>query len=161
MNAPPGTPSKGNLRWLSQDYAVLREEARQGKRWDVLIVGSGYGGATAAMELAGLAKDDGYGERLRLCVLERGKEYARGMFPSSLQELPGHGRVRRDKGKIMGRPAFRRSAWNAACSGTWGRFGAGGRWSRELHAREAARSRSACSPHRRFPAIRVRDAAAR
>lgn len=103
MNAPaPERPPRG-LRWLSEDYAVLRERTRAGARYDVLVVGSGYGGAMAALELAGLARDDGRGDKLRIAVLERGKEYAPGMFPSSLEEVPGHVRVHRGKGQAMGR----------------------------------------------------------
>jgi choline dehydrogenase-like flavoprotein len=47
----------------------------------VAIVGSGYGGAVAAAELAGAA---------RVCVLERGSEYLPGMFPVRLADLPRH-----------------------------------------------------------------------
>jgi cholesterol oxidase len=84
--------SPESLRWLSQDYAVLREEAAQSV-FDAVIVGSGYGGAMAAAELAG--RHDTHGRPLRVCVLERGKEYAPGMFASSLQDLPPNLRVNR------------------------------------------------------------------
>ena len=49
---------------------------------DVLIVGSGYGGAIAAMRLAG--------ENRKVFVFERGKEYAIGDFAESLGEIPAH-----------------------------------------------------------------------
>ncbi len=54
---------------------------------DVLVVGSGYGGAVAAMRLAG--------EGRRVYLFERGKEYALGDFPEHLGELPGHIRFHR------------------------------------------------------------------
>jgi choline dehydrogenase-like flavoprotein len=75
--------SRGFEHWLYQ-----RDEAP----YDVLIVGSGYGGAIAAAELAGCTVQDGGGERraVRIGVLERGREYLPGMFPVRLAELPSH-----------------------------------------------------------------------
>ena len=46
---------------------------------DVLIVGSGYGGAVAAKQLCGLV-DPAAGREVRVMVLERGKEYEVGEF---------------------------------------------------------------------------------
>jgi len=109
--AAPDAPAAGerpvrserSLRWHSQDYAVLRRRAQAGFAYDVLIVGSGYGGAMAAWSFAGLRKANG--DAVQVCVLERGQEYAPGMFPSSLQELPPHVRVhRRDRDTILGQP---------------------------------------------------------
>src|SRR5258708_10891923 len=57
--------------------------------FDVLIVGSGYGGAIAAAELAG-AKDRATGRTISVGVLERGSEYLPGMFPGTADELAGH-----------------------------------------------------------------------
>ncbi len=92
---PDPGPAAGGLRWLSRDYAELRAGWSE-RPIDVLIVGSGYGGAMAAAELAGRRVMDGGALRpLRVCVLERGNEYAPGMFASSLQELPPHVRVHR------------------------------------------------------------------
>ena len=54
----------------------------------VLIVGSGYGGAIAAMRLADEKRD--------VFVFERGNEYATGDFPESLGQLPGHIQFLRD-----------------------------------------------------------------
>jgi choline dehydrogenase-like flavoprotein len=102
MNPPDPDPSPAGLRWQSRDYGELRKYPSD-PPIDVLVVGSGYGGAMAAAELATWRHADG--TRLRICVLERGKEYAPGMFPSSLQELPPHVRVhRRGREKILGRP---------------------------------------------------------
>jgi choline dehydrogenase-like flavoprotein len=55
---------------------------------DVLIVGSGYGGAVAAARLATTTYRNG--ARLKVIVVERGREYRPGMFPSRLGDLPGH-----------------------------------------------------------------------
>jgi choline dehydrogenase-like flavoprotein/pimeloyl-ACP methyl ester carboxylesterase len=56
--------------------------------FDVVIVGSGYGGSVAAAELSSCK--DAQGQPLKICVLERGKEYLAGMFPSRLADLAGH-----------------------------------------------------------------------
>ncbi|MBC5786019.1 GMC family oxidoreductase N-terminal domain-containing protein [Ramlibacter sp. USB13] len=109
MSPPPAPeapaaapPAPQGLRWISRDYGALRQEARGGTVYDAVIVGSGYGGAMAASAFAGLR--DAQGRALRICVLERGKEYAPGMFASSLQELPPHVRVhRRGRAQAMGR----------------------------------------------------------
>lgn len=96
------TSTRSN-RWLARDLSHLYTEARtQGPpSFDVVIVGSGYGGAMAAAELAGRA--DGMGNPIRVLVLERGKEYNPGMFPSSGQELPTHIRFHRAQtGKTTG-----------------------------------------------------------
>src|SRR5438046_98435 len=58
---------------LATDYSQIRDD------YDVLIVGSGYGGAITAARL-------GYanyvsGNRLRIAVLERGVEWPTGSFP--------------------------------------------------------------------------------
>jgi choline dehydrogenase-like flavoprotein/pimeloyl-ACP methyl ester carboxylesterase len=77
----------GKTAWLSQGFEEL---LYSGKRdFDVIIVGSGYGGAIAAAELAGCVPK-GKKEPISVCVLERGREYLSGMFPSRLAELPMH-----------------------------------------------------------------------
>jgi choline dehydrogenase-like flavoprotein len=89
------TPPTGT-RWIASDLSHLYTLARESNaplEFDVVIVGSGYGGAMAAAELAGLTAADG--QEISVLVLERGKEYVPGMFPSSLQEMPGHVRVHR------------------------------------------------------------------
>ncbi len=53
--------------------------------YDTLIVGSGYGGAIAAAELAGYELN---GQPQSVCVLERGREYLPGMFPASMTDMP-------------------------------------------------------------------------
>jgi choline dehydrogenase-like flavoprotein/pimeloyl-ACP methyl ester carboxylesterase len=84
--------------WLSRDLAGLVRQLGEGRVWcdrykdrtdcdfDVLIVGSGYGGAVALAELAGM----GVGKNaLKLCLLERGREYLPGAFPSRMADVPG------------------------------------------------------------------------
>ena len=85
------------IAWLSEGLEVLlAEKAAQptppgSTDFDVVIIGSGYGGAIAAARLAGTRNSDG--EELRIAVLERGKEYLPGMFPTGLSTLAGHARV--------------------------------------------------------------------
>jgi choline dehydrogenase-like flavoprotein len=74
-------------RWLSRSLVGLVEQGLP--EFDVVIVGSGYGGAVAAAELAARARPGGV-TPLRVCVLERGQEYLQGMFPSTMSELAGH-----------------------------------------------------------------------
>src|SRR5574338_202427 len=81
--------------WLSTPGEQLVEECAHGTPfYDVVIVGSGYGGALAAERLAG-AEDVRTGRRLTVCVLERGRERVPGTFPNSFSELPGEVRFSR------------------------------------------------------------------
>lgn len=50
-----------------------------GPAYDVVVVGSGYGGGVAASRLARAGQ--------RVCVIEKGKEFQTGSFPSRLPEL--------------------------------------------------------------------------
>ena len=91
--------------WLSEGAEVL--VARLGEDpppvYDVVVVGSGYGGAVAAARFAG-AEVRGQNRRLTVCVLERGNEYVVGSFPNRLAELPGYVRYSRyDDPKLKGR----------------------------------------------------------
>ena len=83
--------------WLSSGLETLIDERSQRDQalaangeydFDVVIVGSGYGGAIAAAELSG-CPDEG-GKPLRVCVLERGREYLQGAFPTRQADLAGH-----------------------------------------------------------------------
>ncbi|OUS27030.1 hypothetical protein A9Q99_17660 [Gammaproteobacteria bacterium 45_16_T64] len=89
-------------RWISQGFEELIAQKSQrldnlldtALDFDIIIVGSGYGGSIAAAELAGLQHD---GQALRIAVLERGNEYLSGMFPSRLADLPKHVRFNTSK----------------------------------------------------------------
>jgi len=96
--AVAGSYQVGETAWLSRGLEELLYDLRRqrdGEKvdppvpdpYDVIIVGSGYGGSIAAAELAGSTKD---GKKVSICLLERGKEYLPGMFPSRLSDLPAH-----------------------------------------------------------------------
>lgn len=79
------------MRWLSEsvDTLVAREcDTASPRIMDVVVVGSGYGGAVAALRLAR--------EGIRVVLLERGKEYGAGEFPEGLGTAVGHVRLERD-----------------------------------------------------------------
>ena len=50
-----------------------------GPAYDVVVVGSGYGGGVAASRLSRAGQS--------VCVIEKGKEFLTGEFPSRLPEL--------------------------------------------------------------------------
>ena len=90
--------TKNKVR-LSENFEELvarragRADDDHGLDFDVIIVGSGYGGAIAAAELSGRLKGGG-----TVCVLERGQAYEPGDFPSTLAELPTHVRANLGRG---------------------------------------------------------------
>ena len=93
----PGAFDTSQTAWISQGFERLVDRVRQAPtavHFDVLIIGSGYGGAIAAATFAGRAHG---GVPITVGVLERGKEYLPGAFPAGLGELPRH--VRRDHNK--------------------------------------------------------------
>lgn len=104
-SSPEGTTGNRATRWLSQGFETLAavlegdlERRADDIDFDVVIVGTGYGGAVAAAELA---KARG---KLRICVLERGNEHLPGSFPSRMADLPGHVRFStKDKDHARGR----------------------------------------------------------
>lgn len=65
----------------------LRKAESEGRtvEFDVVVIGSGYGGAVAAARFAEAGQ--------RVLVLERGKEYVPGEFPNNLSEAPSHVRI--------------------------------------------------------------------
>lgn len=91
--------------WLSYGFEQLVHDVRKAGRsekpvdFDIVIVGSGYGGAVAAAQLAGTQRD---GRALSVCILERGKEYLPGMFPARVSELPAHIRLGNGIGRQEG-----------------------------------------------------------
>jgi choline dehydrogenase-like flavoprotein/alpha-beta hydrolase superfamily lysophospholipase len=95
------------MRRLSKKVETLtacierEREARNDPDWvpeyDVVVVGSGYGGAVAACRFAEVGRS--------VCLLERGSEYLPGEFPNSIANLPGQLRMHRaGSGKLSGKP---------------------------------------------------------
>ncbi len=72
---------------------------------DFLVIGSGYGGAVAAMRLASGAVDGPGGPDNPIpsvVVLERGREYGLGDFPYDIEDLPSHIRMVRPGSNASG-----------------------------------------------------------
>lgn len=88
------TASADSSRWLSREFSELLAGLSEGSApkqaegfdFDILVVGSGYGGAVAAAQFAGSRNQSG--ALLRVAVLERGREFLPGSFPSRLSEMP-------------------------------------------------------------------------
>ena len=94
--APTTAPGLGRgLHALWSGQAGPRDPDGRPQPWDVVIVGTGYGGSAAAAALAGCTVADRQGGRrpIRLCILERGQELRPGDFPSRMADLPGHLRI--------------------------------------------------------------------
>ena len=89
-------------QWLSRPAEILLHEWEWNPPapYDVVIVGSGYGGAVAAAKLTALQDDKG--KALRVCLLERGQEHVPGTFPNNFSELPGHVRFNRFDDPVTG-----------------------------------------------------------
>ena len=103
---------KTGTSWLSkgaEDLLLLMDDvAESDTHCDVLIIGSGYGGAVAAARLSGsmVLDDTGHPSRpAKIWLLERGAEHQPGDFPSRFAELAGHVRIsRQDGAAARGRP---------------------------------------------------------
>ncbi|MET0311484.1 MAG: GMC oxidoreductase, partial [Burkholderiaceae bacterium] len=78
------------MHWLSQSaeklIAQVQRPDHQG--FDAVVIGSGYGGAVAALRLAEAGQ--------RVCVLERGQEYVAGEFPADMSQAGKHVRAETD-----------------------------------------------------------------
>ncbi|MEJ2602228.1 MAG: alpha/beta fold hydrolase [Gammaproteobacteria bacterium] len=95
---------RSGTSWLSRGFEQLaRSAADESPVFDVLVVGSGYGGAIAAATLSRYGKIDGGGNivPLDICVLERGNEYLPGAFPANSTELAGHVRFGRNRSGLF------------------------------------------------------------
>ena len=87
------------MYWLSESFHTLYERSQPPKGphtlgretfADVVVVGSGYGGAIASQKLARTLKARGSGQKgsERILILERGQEFLPGEFPENIGELP-------------------------------------------------------------------------
>jgi cholesterol oxidase len=92
---------------LSRGLSVLWEEVLASDdgepMFDLVIVGSGYGGSAAAARLAGSQVPTACGgwRPARVCLLERGREYLPGDFPSRFGDVPRHVRIAdQNKGRV-------------------------------------------------------------
>lgn len=74
--------------------SLTRTHDSMSDRYDVVVVGSGYGGAVAASRLSRAGK--------RVAIVERGKEFKTGDFPSRLPELRRELQVTGGKMRIGG-----------------------------------------------------------
>src|SRR5438876_6083737 len=80
---------------LSSSIADLEEH------YDVVVVGSGYGGAVAASRLA--RARTAKGQSLNICVLERGRELQPGDYPDTLAGVIGESQVDAPSGHFRSR----------------------------------------------------------
>src|SRR5438874_8611063 len=84
------------MKWLSDSVESLICGPDRERAFEVIVVGSGYGGAVAAYRFA----EAGYS----VCVLERGEEYVPGEFPNDLSNIAKHVRLERsDRAGVTGR----------------------------------------------------------
>jgi cholesterol oxidase len=66
-----------------RDWSLItpRDELYESSKFDVVVIGSGYGGAVAATRLAGAGA--------KVAILERGQEWLPGDFPETMAALTG------------------------------------------------------------------------
>ena len=99
MNSPQPQPQP--RKRIATTLAALSSSRAADQVFDVVIVGSGYGGSLAAWVLSQCR--DAVGQPLRVCLLERGNEFLPGDFPGTFAELPRELRLaRQSSGKIEG-----------------------------------------------------------
>ncbi len=104
------------MYWLSESFQTLFERSQlpknphsQGRETfaDIVVIGSGYGGAIASQKLAEYLKtrSQSPAKSERIIVLERGQEFLPGEFPEDIAELPSQIRINGNRtGSQLGYP---------------------------------------------------------
>lgn len=82
--AAAGT-SSAEAASAAKSLADPPEALAQTSTWDVVVIGSGYGGSILAARLASSTR--------KVCVLERGREWKPGDFPTKVTDLPAASRT--------------------------------------------------------------------
>lgn len=71
---------------------IAKSAAKLKKHYDIVVIGSGYGGSVAASRLARVDN-----QSLSVCVLERGREILPGQYPNTLQGIQQETQLTIDK----------------------------------------------------------------
>ena len=79
--------SKGLAALMLDRAKAPPAEGAEQTDYDLIVVGSGYGGSAAAKAFS--TAQDAQSRPLRVALLERGREYLKGSFPSRMADLPG------------------------------------------------------------------------
>lgn len=88
---------------LSETLTEFLARGGSQRVYDVVIVGSGYGGSMAAHALAAAATDPDPEKWPQVLLLERGREFKAGDFPSRFGDLPGELRINhQESGEVKG-----------------------------------------------------------
>jgi cholesterol oxidase len=87
---------RGKVTSIRNDPALGRPATELGPEYDAVVVGSGYGGGTAASRLARMG--------LKVAVLERGREYLPGEYPTNPLQAQRETQISLG-GKRIGSPA--------------------------------------------------------
>src|ERR1700675_2883588 len=96
MNAPVGG---GPMPYLSTPISEIQPH------YDVVVVGSGYGGSIAASRMARAGQS--------VCLLERGKEFQPGEYPDTAEEAMGEMQFHFPSGEIpKGYPGARNGLYD-------------------------------------------------
>ena len=78
----------GRLSNPIRDLFVTAEKSKAQVPFAVVVIGSGYGASIAAAKLSQKLRDD-----QRICILERGKEWAPGTFPDTFANVSAKSRA--------------------------------------------------------------------